>query len=183
MGTRGLRIALVCASGEQMTPQESFVTRLRRHRLRNQISLDEIASAIRVKRELLESLENNDLSHWPQGLYSRAWIRGYATVVGLDPEDTVEDFCRLYSNGDRRTHGTIREIAAIVASPSEYRDEFPHEERRRPPTDVEGGSVAAASIPPAAAPWHTPIVNALRPLWIRVSSLVPAQKSLRGGLN
>jgi transcriptional regulator with XRE-family HTH domain len=166
-----------------MTPQESFVTRLRRHRLRNQISLEEIASATRVKRELLESLENNDLSGWPQGLYARAWIRGYASVVGLDPEDTVEDFCRLYSNGDRRTHGTIREIAAIVASPSEYRDEFPHEDRRRPAGHVEGGVAAPVSTQPTAVPWHTPIVNALRPLWLRLSSLVPAQKSLRGGLN
>src|SRR6186997_1068230 len=108
-----------------MTPQESFVTRLRRHRQRNQLSLDDIAAATRVKRELLEGLEKNNLAGWPQGLYARAWIRGYSAIVGLDPDDTVDDFCRLYPQGDRRARGTILEMAEIVASPPGYRDEFP----------------------------------------------------------
>ena len=136
-----------------MTPQETFVTRLRRHRQRNQISLEEIAVAMRIKVELLEALENNDLSAWPHGLYARAWIRGYATVVGLEPNDTVDDFCRLFVNGDRRAHGTIREIATIVAAPSEYKDEYPHQDRRRRASDAEG----AEATPPTEEPpvqWH-----------------------------
>jgi cytoskeletal protein RodZ len=163
-----------------MTPQESFVTRLRRHRQRNQVSLEEIASATRVKRELLESLENNDLTGWPQGLYARAVIRSYATVVGLDPDEAVDEFCRLYPQGDRRTQGTIRDMAAIVAAPSEYRDEFPHEDRRRQsgltPSMESEGMTAATS------PWYLGVVIALRPVWLRLSSIVPAQKSLRRGL-
>jgi cytoskeletal protein RodZ len=162
-----------------MTPQESFVTRLRRHRQRNQVSLEEIASATRVKRELLEALENNDLTGWPQGLYARAVIRSYATVVGLDPDETVDDFCRLYPQGDRRTQGTIRDLAAIVAASSEYRDEFPHEERRRQ-GDLAAGMESDAMT--ATSPWYVGIVIALRPVWLRLSSLVPAQKSLRRGL-
>jgi transcriptional regulator with XRE-family HTH domain len=163
-----------------MTPQETFVTRLRRHRQRNQISLEEIAAAMRIKLELLEALENNDLSGWPHGLYARAWIRGYATVVGLEPNDTVDDFCRLFVNGDRRAHGTIREMATIVAAPSEYKDEYPHPDRRRRASDVD-----AAETPPQAeeppSQWHA-LASALRPLWLRLSSLAPAQKSLRRGL-
>ena len=162
-----------------MTPQETFVTRLRRHRQRNQISLDEIAAAIRVKRELLERLENNDLTGWPQGLYARALIRGYATVVGLDPSDTVDDFCRLYPYGDRRAHGTIRDMAAIVAAPSEYRDEFPHEDRRRRLTDVPADAVAPEPAAPARVPWYGAATNALRPLWLRLTALAPLQKALR----
>jgi len=162
-----------------MTPQESFVTRLRRHRQRNQISLDEIAAAIRVKRELLEGLENNDLTGWPQGLYARAMIRGYAAVVGLDPADAVDDFCRLYPHGDRRAHGTIRDMAAIIDAPSEYRDEFPHEDRRRraadPPLDVTEPESATS----APTPWYGAVPNALRPLWLRLTALAPLQKALR----
>lgn len=162
-----------------MTPQESFVTRLRRHRARNQVSLEEIAAHTRVKRELLEGLENNDLSAWPHGLYARAWIRGYAQVVGLDPDDAVDEFCRLFPQGDRRAHGTIREIAAIVAAPSEYKDEHPSFGRRA--TDNVPGPPAAPGAPqPGALPWHAPIVSALRPLWLRLAAMVPAQKSLRG---
>jgi hypothetical protein len=108
-----------------VTAQETFTTRLRRHRERNGVSLDEIAADTRIKRELLEALEANDLSAWPRGLYARAWIRAYSSAIGFDPIDTVDEFCRLYPHGDRRAGPTIGEIAAIVASPSEYRDEFP----------------------------------------------------------
>ena len=54
-----------------MTPQETFVTRLRRHRERNRIALEDIAAETRVKKELFEALEANDLSEWPRGLYAR----------------------------------------------------------------------------------------------------------------
>jgi len=164
-----------------MTPQESFVTRLRRHRQRNQISLDEIAAAMRVKRELLEGLEKNDLTGWPHGLYARAWIRGYSAIVGLDPDDTVDDFCRLYPQGDRRAQRTLVEMAGIVATPPTYRDEFPHEDRRRRATDVPYAAPAAQ--PPAPAPWYRGAVNALRPLWLRLAAFAPAHKTLRRGLN
>ena len=107
-----------------MTPQEIFVGRLRRHRERNHISLEEISSETRIKRELLAALERNDLEGWPRGLYARAWMRAYASAIGIDAIDAVGEFCRLFPQGDRRVQPTIKEIAAIVATHSEYRDEF-----------------------------------------------------------
>ena len=111
-------------SQETFVAQETFIARLRRHRERNLISLEEIASHTRIKRDLLAALERNDLSEWPRGLYARAWMRAYASAIGVDAIDTVDEFCRLFPQGDRRVQPTIQEIAAIVASPSEYRDEF-----------------------------------------------------------
>ena len=139
-----------------MTPQETFVTRLRRHRERNRISLEEIAAETRVKKELFEQLEVNDLSAWPRGLYARAWVRTYACAVGLDPIDTVDEFCRLFPHGDRRGHATMQDIAAILASVGEFKDEFPHPERRQ--------SVLRAQ--PAAAPrrpsWQSTVLGAAK---------------------
>jgi hypothetical protein len=143
-----------------MSPQETFVTQLRRNRQKNRITLDEIAAEMRVKRELLEALEKNDLSEWPRGLYARALIRTYACAVGLDPLDTVDEFCRLFPHGDRRAQATIQEIAAIVASPSEYRDQFPGGRRATDrPTIEENGKPA----------WHSP----LSALWMRVAAVAP----------
>jgi len=167
-----------------MTSQESFVTRLRRHRQRNQISLEYMAMATRVKRELLEGLENNDLTGWPQGLYARAWIRSYAAIVGLDPDDTVDNFCRLYQQGDRRAQNTMVGMAAIVAAPAEYRDEFPHTDRRRRSSDAaESTPDPIQSAPSAPMTWYGGVVNALRPLLLRVMAVAPAGKTVRGGLN
>lgn len=107
-----------------MTAQESYILRLRRQRERNDISLEDLAVATRVSRELLEAFERNDLSEWPSGLYARSIVRAYATVVGVDPTATVGEFCRLFPQGDRRAGGTLQEMAAIVAHSSEYVDEF-----------------------------------------------------------
>jgi transcriptional regulator with XRE-family HTH domain len=145
-----------------MSPQEAFVTRLRRYRQKNRITLDEIAADTRVKRELLEALENNDLSQWPRGVYARAWIRTYAATVGLDPTETVDEFCRLFPQGDRRASATIRDMAAIVASPSDYRDEFDLPEDRRRATALEL---------PSRPLWHAPMTQSARVLWARLATL------------
>jgi hypothetical protein len=153
-----------------MTPQETFITRLRRHRQRISISLEDIAADTRVKPELLEAFERNDLSEWPRGVYARAWIRSYASAVGLDPTDTVDEFCRLFPQGDRRVRATIEEIAAIVAHESEYQPEVPGgQERRR-------GTPEVNVLKPAS--WHeaasNAVVSAGRALRVRAASLMAA---------
>jgi cytoskeletal protein RodZ len=118
-----------------MTPQETFIARLRRHRERNHVSLDEVVSHTRIKREQLEAFERGDLDTWPRGIYARAWVRGYASVIGLDPIDTVDEFCKLFPQGDRRAQGTFRDFAAIIAHASTYEDEFEAEHDRRRTTE------------------------------------------------
>ena len=127
-----------------MTPQETFIGRLRRHRERNHISLDEVVSQTRIKREQLEAFERGDLETWPRGIYARAWVRGYASVIGLDPIDTVDEFCKLFPQGDRRAEGTFRDFAAIIAHASTYQDEFEAElDRRRPAPQVNAPQPSA----------------------------------------
>lgn len=138
-----------------MTPQETFVTRLRRHRERNRISLEEIAAETRVKKELFEALEANDLSAWPRGLYARAWVRTYACAVGLDPIDTVDEFCRLFPQGDRRGHATMQDIAEIVANVGDFKDEFPHAERRQ-------SVLRAQAAAPRHPSWHDTVLDAAK---------------------
>ena len=122
-----------------MTPQQTFITRLRRHRERNHISLDDIVARTRIKREQLESFELGDLEAWPRGIYARAWVRSYASVIGLDPIDTVDEFCKLFPHGDRRAQGTFRNFAAIIAQPTAYQDEFENA------SDTPGGDRRAVS--------------------------------------
>lgn len=141
-----------------MTPQETFIVRLRRHRERNRIPLDEISQHTRIKKDLLEAFERGDLSGWPRGLYARAWVRGYVSAIGLDPIDCVDEFCRLFPQGDRRTGATVQEIASIVAHSSEYRDEFSHPvDRRR-----SGMPVAEALPSPVSATMLARMFHAAR---------------------
>jgi GAF domain-containing protein len=66
--------------------------RLRQHREGRAIALTTIAEQTKIKRSLLEALENDDVSHWPPGIFRRSWVRSYAVAIGLDPDDTVRDF-------------------------------------------------------------------------------------------
>ena len=72
----------------------------------------------RQVQQVAEPFERGDLETWPRGIYARAWVRGYASVIGLDPIDTVDEFCKLFPQGDRRAEGTFRDFAAIIAHAS-----------------------------------------------------------------
>ena len=122
-----------------MTEQEAFTTYLHRHRQRAGISVPAIAAATRIRPELLDGLERNDFDGWRRGLYARAYVRDYATAIGLDPEQTVHEFCRLFPYGDRRAESTMKEMASIVAADSVWRDEFGHPVDRRKGSAIKVG--------------------------------------------
>jgi len=75
---------------------ESFGARLRQQRERQQIALTDIADRTKISRSLLEGLERDDLSNWPAGIFRRAFIRGYAQAIGLEPGSIVREFLELY---------------------------------------------------------------------------------------
>jgi cytoskeletal protein RodZ len=66
--------------------------KLREARERRGVSLREIANATKISMSLLEALERNDIARLPGGIFSRAFVRAYAIEVGLDPEETIQEF-------------------------------------------------------------------------------------------
>lgn len=74
----------------------SFGARLRSERERQQIALSTIAAETKIKRSLLEALERDDVSRWPEGIFRRAYVRAYARAIGLDPEAVVREFLERY---------------------------------------------------------------------------------------
>jgi hypothetical protein len=87
------------------------------------MTLADISDSVRIRQARLEALEHGDLSGWPKGLYARAWIRAYAEAIGLDPAETVDEFCRLFPHGDRRARVTLDDLAAIVDAPPPFLDD------------------------------------------------------------
>lgn len=78
-----------------MSPQD-FGEKLRHVRERRGVSLESIAAATKLNRRLFLGLESGDCSRWPAGLYSRAYVRAYATAIGLDPEELVVEFAESF---------------------------------------------------------------------------------------
>lgn len=102
--------------------RDSFGMVLRAGRERRHVSLEVLSRETRVRREVWEALEANDFAAWPRGIYARSLIRQYAERVDLDPDGLVNEFCRLFPNGDRRSEPLFREYAAIIAHELSYRE-------------------------------------------------------------
>src|SRR5262245_4407485 len=89
---------------------ESFGARLRQRREQQHITLATIAAQTKIKTTLLEALERDDLSNWPSGIFRRAYIRAYATAIGLEPDAIVREFLSHYPDPAE----LVDTVAAIV---------------------------------------------------------------------
>lgn len=72
--------------------------RLKRQRERRGITLQQISQSSKVPASLFAGLEAGDCSRWPAGLYARAYIRAYADAIGLNADETVEEFVAAFGS-------------------------------------------------------------------------------------
>lgn len=126
-----------------MGGREAFGPNLRRIRVQRGIPLDDIARRTKVSIDLWAGLERNDFARWPTGIFARAYVREYAHAIGVDPESTVDDFCRWFTHGDRRAERIVRGQAEIVGHDLRWSDDLAIPDRR---------SRAEAEPPPARPP-------------------------------
>jgi hypothetical protein len=111
--------------------KETFGPVLRAARERRGITLKQLAAETKLSVELWEALEDNNLSRWPKRVFARSYVRDYAERVGLDADEVVNEFCRLFPEwGDRRAERVIREKAQIIAHDLDWED-LPAPENRR----------------------------------------------------
>jgi hypothetical protein len=66
----------------------------REARNRRKIDLPEVEAATRIRVRYLRAIENEEWDVLPGGVYTRGFIRTYASFLGLDGERLAEDFRR-----------------------------------------------------------------------------------------
>jgi hypothetical protein len=116
---------------------DSFGARLRQQRERQQVALSWIAEQTKIKVSLLEGLERDDVSHWPVGIFRRAFIRSYAHAIGLDPGVVLVEFLARYPDP-----------TDIVAAPETTASTDEAREIARPPTRLRflvGSAISSLS--------------------------------------
>jgi cytoskeletal protein RodZ len=67
---------------------------LRRARTRREIELPEVEAATRIRARFLSAIENEEWDVLPGGVYTRGFIRTYASYLGLDGDRIAEDYRR-----------------------------------------------------------------------------------------
>jgi len=130
-----------------MSGRNAFGPNLRRIRLQRGITLEQIAESTKVSVALWAGLERNDLARWPTCIYARSCVREYARAIGVDPEATVDDFCRWFEQGNRRVEPALRVHAQIVNHELAWKDHVPATDG-----DRRASSSQTATAPPKKIP-------------------------------
>jgi cytoskeleton protein RodZ len=65
--------------------------KLREARARRRLSLQEVEEATKIRGRYLQAIEDEDWEQLPSATYARAFIRTYASLVGLDGERLAEE--------------------------------------------------------------------------------------------
>src|SRR5437870_12283763 len=100
----------------------NFGDKLREARERRGISVRQIANATKISVGVLEALERNDISRLPGGIFGRAFVRSYAVEVGLDPEQTIQDFIAQFPHDSVTVgHPTSAQVEDTEAPESDRR--------------------------------------------------------------
>src|SRR3954464_15037827 len=86
---------------------DDFGGKLRQARERRGISLRQIAASTKIAAAALDALERNDISKLPGGIFSRAFVRSYAIEVGLDPDETVQEFLDRFNQDPAPTADAV----------------------------------------------------------------------------
>lgn len=69
---------------------------LKEARLRQRMTRRQIAKQTKIRLKYIKALERNDFSALPEAAFVRGFIRNYANVVGLDPQQALAIFRRDY---------------------------------------------------------------------------------------
>jgi cytoskeletal protein RodZ len=177
-----------------------FGQKLREARERRGVSLRQIANATKISVGVLESLERNDISKLPGGIFGRAFVRSYAIEVGLDPEATIQDFIAQFPNdsvtqghptsdqvedhvaveSDRQTAGTFLWLIAIavpIAGALLYFATLGRRTNTEPAAPAAAETRAAIEPPPAAPAASDPPVAAAAAPAARPASVPAASVS------
>jgi helix-turn-helix protein len=87
---------------------------LRKTRIRRKLELSEVEAATRIRARFLRAIESEEWDALPGGVYTRGFIRTYASLLGLDGDRFAEEYRRSVeglSGGD-----PAAELAPVVAS-------------------------------------------------------------------
>lgn len=75
---------------------DNFGNKLRAAREKRGVTLRQIANATKISVSVLEALERNDVKRLPGGIFGRGFVRSYAIEVGLEPEQTIQEFIEQF---------------------------------------------------------------------------------------
>jgi cytoskeleton protein RodZ len=85
---------------------------IHRARARREVDLSEVEAATRIRERFLSAIENEEWEALPGGVYTRGFIRTYASYLGLDGDRLADDYRRdVEGEGEARTAESVAPAA------------------------------------------------------------------------
>ena len=72
------------------------------------LSLQDLADSTKISIPTLEALERLEYSRLPGGIFSRSFVRAYASAVGVDPETAVTEFLEDHARYEREAATRVK---------------------------------------------------------------------------
>ena len=105
--------------GGSMTLEEMGAL-LRQERERQGVSLDTAAADIKISKRYLIALEEGRTDMLPHPVYAKGFVKNYAKLLGLDPEELGETLARHYAvDDDQLQHPPGQGIRSASVAPKE----------------------------------------------------------------
>src|SRR5216683_233714 len=111
---------------------------LRRQRLQNKLSLDQISLETKISVRLLEAIESEQFEKLPGGVFRRSFVLQYARALGLDSEEIAGELKQLSQFDD--------DPAILVVPEPSVREESGLPFSLRPDLSGVGGSTLGSLI-------------------------------------
>jgi cytoskeleton protein RodZ len=119
---------------------ETVGRRLQKARQDKNLTIDEVATATKIRPERIADLEADDLTHFPSLVYARSFLVKYAKFLGVDIQDDLDNFKITHSVG-------LGEFKYLAAAPApRYRPEPRSRESRSAPAPPVALAVVAVLI-------------------------------------
>jgi cytoskeletal protein RodZ len=67
-------------------------SRIRQAREQRGLTIRDIANTTKISTAALNAIEHNDFARLPGGVFSRAYVRAFATEVGLDADELTREY-------------------------------------------------------------------------------------------
>ena len=79
------------------------VTGAKKEREQRSVSLDDIALSTKIGTRMLRALEEEKFDQLPGGIFNKGFVRAYARHLGLDEQQTINDYMEALGENQQRS--------------------------------------------------------------------------------
>ena len=112
----------------------AFGEKLRKQREHRGITLEAVANTTKISTRMLKALEDERFDQLPGGVFNKGFVRAYARQVGLNEEETINDYLAALAESQVRSQSIVPNFRGASGGPAPESKPSPIVARETPQT-------------------------------------------------